>query len=214
MQIILQTKKAFLFSSDQPWVKKGNKSFYVTMGHTTVLKCVTLLDDLGLVLGLYRDDGLAVSNLGPRQTEIRKKRICKIFKENGLNITTEETNGTKVDFLDVNFNLEDGIFRPFMKKNNKHLYVHKQSNHPPFIIQNIPKSVNTRLSSISSNEKVFKEERGPYQLVLQESGYTHELKYTETARAQPHCLPMSGTSKIRARISTLFTLFPKNANFV
>ena len=31
-QIILQAKKAFLFSGDQPWVKKRNKTFDVTMG--------------------------------------------------------------------------------------------------------------------------------------------------------------------------------------
>ena len=86
---------------------------------------------------------------------MRKKRICKIFKENGLNITTEETNGKKVNFLDVNFDLENGLYRPYMKKNNKPLYVHMQSNHPLNILENIPKSVNNRLSSISSNENVF-----------------------------------------------------------
>ena len=29
---MLQAKKAFLFSGDQPWAKKGNKNFDVTMG--------------------------------------------------------------------------------------------------------------------------------------------------------------------------------------
>ena len=186
IKIILQTKKAFLFNSDQPWIKKGNKTFDVTMGSydgaevcdLVGLYLLSQLGNLDLLIGLYRDDGLAVSNLGPRQTEMRKKRICKIFKENRLNITTEETNGKKVNFLDVNFDLENGLYRPYMKKNNKPLYVHMQSNHPLNILENIPKSVNNRLSSISSNENVFNEECGPYQLALQESGYTHKLKYS------------------------------------
>ena len=32
IKIILQTKKAFLFSDNKPWIKKGRKSFDVTMG--------------------------------------------------------------------------------------------------------------------------------------------------------------------------------------
>ena len=32
IKIILQTKKAFLFSDGKPWIKKGRKQFDVTMG--------------------------------------------------------------------------------------------------------------------------------------------------------------------------------------
>ena len=39
-------------------------------------------------IGLYRDDGLAVSSGTPRQIEIMKKKICHVFNNNGLKITT------------------------------------------------------------------------------------------------------------------------------
>ena len=39
-------------------------------------------------VGLYRDDGLAVMrNVGKPEVERRKKRIIKLFKDNGLSIT-------------------------------------------------------------------------------------------------------------------------------
>ena len=57
------------------------------------------------------------------------------------------------------------------------MYVHTQSNHPPNILLNIPKSVNQRLSSISSSEEVFNAAIPPYQQALNESGYDHVLKF-------------------------------------
>ena len=99
---------------------------------------------MDFVVGLYRDDGLAVSKLRERQTELRKKKICKIFKDNGIRITTE-ANAKCVNFLDVTFNLETGLYKPYMKPNNTPVYVHVESNHPPSIIKNIPKSVSKRL---------------------------------------------------------------------
>ena len=38
---------------------------------------------------------------------------------------------------------------PYTKANNILLYVHKRSNHPPRIIENIPQSINKRPSEIS-----------------------------------------------------------------
>ena len=164
-KIILQTKKALLFENGDPWIKKGNKSFDVTMGSWDGAEAcevvgLFLLSKLSHInsmnVGLYRDDGLAVCQLRPRQVELLKKKICKIFQECGLKITIE-ANLKSVNFLDVNFNLETGIYRPFMKPNDTPLYVHANSNHPPGILKNIPESVNTRLSKISANEEVFKQ---------------------------------------------------------
>ena len=117
-----------------------------------------------------------MSRLRARQTELRKKKICKIFKDNGLRITTE-ANAKCVNFLDVTFNLETGLYKPYMKPNHTPVYVHVESNHPPSIIKNIPKSVNKRLSTNSSNEEIFNEASRPFQQALQKSGYTYELKY-------------------------------------
>ena len=195
IKIILQTKKAFLFADGKPWVKKGNKSFDVTMGSwdgaevadLVGLYLLSQLSDLNLIIGLYRDDGLAVCNLSPRQAELLKKKLCRIFKENGLNITAE-ANLKSVNFLDINLNLETGIFRPYMKPNDTPTYVHKNSNHPEGILKNIPLSVNKRLSSISSNEQVFDLARPPYQEALQKSGYDFNLKFepqTRTDKKKP-----------------------------
>ena len=148
IRIILQTKKGLLFSNTEVWVKKGQKPFDVTMGSwdgaevcdLVGLYLLSQLSDLNLDIGLYRDDGLCISALNARQTEIAKKKICSIFKDNGLNITAE-ANMKSVDFLDVNLNLETGTYKPFMKPNDKPTYVHAHSNHPPCILRNIPKSI-------------------------------------------------------------------------
>ena len=61
--------------------------------------------------------------------EIIKKKICAIFKKNGLSITIE-ANKKCVDFLDITMDLRDGIYRPYMKPNDVPVYVNKMSNHP------------------------------------------------------------------------------------
>ena len=98
------------------------------------------------------------------------------MSEYGLKITAN-ANAESVNFLDVNLNLRTDIYKPYMKPNDVPLYVHRQSNHPAGILKNIPLSVNKRLSSISSNEEVFKANCRPYQEALRSSGYNFELKY-------------------------------------
>ena len=51
------------------------------------LYILSLLLYLNLLLGLYRDDGLTVGDLTPRQMELVKKDICKIFQKLELKIT-------------------------------------------------------------------------------------------------------------------------------
>ena len=110
-----------------------------------------------------------------------------------------------VDFLDVNLNLETGTYKPFMKPNDKPTYVHAQSNHPPCILRNIPKSINQRLSNISSNENIFKEACPPYQEALDKSGYNFELKFS------PPSPNSGGKQKRRQRKITWFNPpFSKN----
>ena len=64
------------------------------------------------------------------------------------------------------------------------LYVHRQSNHPPALLKNIPENINKRLTSISSNQKVFDEAIPPYQKALDESGYNHKLTYNPQPPAE------------------------------
>ena len=165
-------------------MKKGNSIFDVNMGSFDGAEICDLiglfilsqLQKLDLNIGLYRDDGLAVGIQTPRQLEIIKQKICKIFKENQLSITID-ANLKVVNVLDVTLDLNTGLFKPFMKSNDNPTYVHKHSNHPPSILKNIPEAVNRRLSRISANENVFKEAIPPYQNALNKSGYDHVLKY-------------------------------------
>ena len=108
--------------------------------------------------------------------EKTKQEVSEIFKANGLKITIEANKKT-INFLDVTLDLASGSYKPFMKPNNKILYVHQESNHPPALLKNIPKNINKRLTSISSSKKVFNDAIPPYQKALDESGYNHKLTY-------------------------------------
>ena len=88
-------------------------------------------------VGLYRDDDSAVCKATPREIEKIKQQVSNVFKSNGLKITIEANKKT-VNFLDVTFDLTSGTYKPFMKPNNKLLYVHRQSNHPPSTTKEYP----------------------------------------------------------------------------
>ena len=60
------------------------------------------------------------------------------------------------------------------------MYVNIQSNHPPYIKKTIPQSVQSRLSTISSNETVFNEAKTPYENALHNAGYRVNLSYDPT----------------------------------
>ena len=126
-------------------------------------------------VGLYCNDGVAIlKNKSGSQLEQVKKNIQKIFKEHGLDIIIQ-CNMKVVNYLDVTFNLNDRIYNPYTKPNNKIKYIHKNSNHPPSAIQQISISIESRLSTLSF-KKIF-QEVPPYQKELQNSGYRHTLTY-------------------------------------
>ena len=121
--------------------------------------------------------------------------IAAVLKSHGLS-TTIEANHKVVDFLDVIFNLDEGSFKPYTKPNSTPLYVHSQSNHPPSIIKNIPVNVNKRLSSISSDEKMFNSAAPLYQEALEKSGYSYKLKFDPNAGKSPKKNPKNRKRKI------------------
>ena len=129
-----------------------------------------------LNVGLYRDDGLATCTKTPKQVEEIKKEMCKIFKKHNLQITIE-ANKKVVDFLDITLDLRTGIYKPYKKPNNNIAYIHKQSNHPPSTIKNLPKGINKRLSINSNNAQTSKEAIPPYIEVLKKSGYNPNLQF-------------------------------------
>ena len=97
----------------QPWQKKGDTTFDVIMGSYDGAEACELvgssllsqLQKLNINIGLYRYDGLAISNTTPRDTENIKKEICRVFNHNGLRITIEANKQT-INFLDITFNLK------------------------------------------------------------------------------------------------------------
>ena len=53
---------------------------------------------------------------------------------------------------------------------------HVQSNHPPNIIKQLPKTIEQRLSNNSSNETIFNEAAPLYEKALSEAGDNVKLK--------------------------------------
>ena len=88
--------------------------------------------------GLYRDAFLGITKgSGPFNTRLRKKMEA-LFKENFLTLDEFEISNS-VDYLDVHLNLNDNIHRPYRKRSNVPVYIHKDSCHPQNIIEQIPK---------------------------------------------------------------------------
>ena len=92
---------------------------------------------------------------GRRQADKARQDLHRIFNELELKVTAEIINHL-MNFLDVTFNLKEENYHPYRKPNNNPLYIDSRSNHPPNIIKQLPKSINSRLSSLSSDEKSFK----------------------------------------------------------
>ena len=112
-----------------------------------------------------------------------KKKLFKLFKELGLQITLE-TNLTRVEFLDVDLNLHQETFEPFRKPNDTPIYVHKLSNHPPHIAKNLPTAIEKRLSEISSNKSLFDKHKPAYENALKVKGHQSQLKYSPPSLTQ------------------------------
>ena len=122
-------------------------------------------------IGLYRDDGLSTfKNCSGPQMEKIKKQAQNVFKDNGVDVIIE-CNMKVVNYLDVTFNLDDGTYRPYQKPGNIIQYIHVESNHPPNIIKQIPKTIEKRLSQHSSNKERFSESALFYEGKLHQFGY-------------------------------------------
>ena len=78
-----------------------------------------------------------------------------------------------------------------MKPNFKPLYVHTRSNHPPKVIEAIPKGVNYRLSNISCNVEKFDKVKPVFQKALDDAGHKFQLNFNPD--------PKYGEKKVRKR---------------
>ena len=105
-----------------------------------------------------------------------------MFTHNKLKITIE-ANMKTVDVLDITMDLRTGVNKHFVKPNNTLVSVHKERNHPPNIIKNIPKSINGHLSTISSTKIAFNKATPTYQKALEKSEYNYKLNYNPPQKA-------------------------------
>ena len=185
-EILKHSRKSFLFLNREPWVKKNNSDFDVTMGsydgaETADMVGLYVLSKLEKLidqkhLGLYRDDGLAVVNLTGVKVEKLRKQVFKLFKSLDLNVTIE-SNITETDFLDLYLNLKDSTYRPYRKDNNSILYIDANSNHPQILKKQLPNMISNRISILSCSKREFDSESHVYNAALREAGYTDEIKF-------------------------------------
>ena len=68
-----------------------------------------------------------------------------------------------VDYLDVALNLNGGTYRPFNKPAKETTYIHVKSDHLPQIIKKIPRSIEKRLSHLSSTKEIFQNLKDYYE---------------------------------------------------
>ena len=128
-------------------------------------------------IGLYRDNGLAIlKNTSCPEAEKLKKKFQKIFKEKDLDIIIQ-CNLKITNYLDITLNLNDGSYHPCRKPNEETNYIHISLNHPPSIIKEIPRSIEKRLSILSSSKDIFQESAIYYKKCLRNSGY--KLQYQQ-----------------------------------
>ena len=189
VSIIKHARKSLLFYGNKSWVKKsdGNSLFDVTMGSydgAEVCELVGLyvLEKLSKEfgkdkVGLYRDDGLMLlNNTVGRLADKARKTLHRIFQELNLRIAAEINNHT-VNFLDATFNLQDETYSPFRKPNNDPLYINSHSTHPQSILKHLPKSINKRISTLSSDQSCFKSAAPIYENALAHSDYNVTFNY-------------------------------------
>ena len=130
------------------------------------------------------DDGLSIfRNLSRPNIERKKKEIIKIFNSFGLSITVT-TNVTSTNYFDVNFDLTNNIYKPYRKPNDEPVYINRHSNHPPNIERQIPWSVSSRISNISSNQSIFNSSIPMCKEVLTKSWLNDDLTYIPVTQSK------------------------------
>ena len=184
--IIFHSCDSLLFSGDDVWKKNDTDSYFdIPMGsfhgaEVCDLVGLYILDKLKSIFdncGLYRDDGLGVIDLSkPLVYERIKKSTFKLMSDIGFKITLE-IGAQITNFLDVTLNLSNNTHRPYRKPNSLLNFININSDHPYHIKKCLPVMTQKRLSTLSSNEKIFNEIKAPYETELRNRGFKCKLKY-------------------------------------
>ena len=110
----------------------------------------------------------------------------------------------------LSLDLNTGSYKLYRKPNDETLCIHPKSNHPANILKQLPISIETRLSNLSSNPEIFHEVSKHYQNILNQSGYNYKLHYKPPNNENKN---KSKSSKNRKRNIIWFNpLFSKNVS--
>ena len=115
-------------------------------------------------------------NYNGHQSNKVRKDLTKLSKKYQLNLDIK-CNLKIVYYLDISFDLNTGIYKPFNKPNNKPLYINASSNHPPSLLKQIPKSVSKRITADSCHEDIFRKSAPFYNSIFQDYGFNENIKY-------------------------------------
>lgn len=100
-----------------------------------------------------------------------KKWIAKLAGPDRLNFNDEFDA-----LLDVTMSLDDGSFKPYSKPNKSFKYIDNSSNDPPVVLNNLPKMIQSRMSKLSSCEKISDKHKGTYEHALRSSRFKAKLE--------------------------------------
>ena len=97
---------------------------------------------------------------------------------------TIQINLKVADFLDATLSLNSESYYPYRKPNDRPVYIHSQSNHPPNIIKNLPASISRHLTDISNEETAFGEAKPMYDKALADSGFCEMTEFLKVPEKQ------------------------------
>ena len=129
LRILMHSRKTLLFHGSEPFIKiESNDNFGVPMecfdgAEVCDLAWTYILGQLNTVfenknVDFYRDDGLRIfRNLSGPEIERKRKAIVRVFIGCGLSITTKN-NLKVINFLNIQLDLIDGIYRPYRRPND------------------------------------------------------------------------------------------------
>ena len=106
-----------------------------------------------------------------------------MFQDHHLKLEIK-CNLKSVDYLDITFDITTGTHKPFNKINNNPRYINANSNHPPYIVRDIPESVSKRITTNSCNENIFNTANPFYNDILKNCGYKNKIKYSPDASSR------------------------------
>ena len=171
-----------MFYENEAWKKKDtDTTFDVTLGSYNGAALCELIEIYiqshvtNMLYGfIQRQCAIYPSYDKQKEADRRRKEIISIFK--CIDFKTEiDTSLTEAE---VAFNLENNIYRPYKKLNDKLIYIDVSSNHPAQIRKTAKKNNLCRLSRNFSRAYIFNITKLEYEKAMKKCRHTTKLTYT------------------------------------